>query len=68
MIRTMNYKYVKRMGEEDEFYDLSDDKDEQKNQINNPKYSNQILDMKEQLLAWYQKTCDIVPFDVDKRE
>jgi len=68
MIRTMDYKYVKRMSEEDEFYDLSDDKDEQKNQINNPKYRNQILELKEQLLSWYQKTCDIVPFEVDKRE
>jgi arylsulfatase A-like enzyme len=67
MIRSKNFKYVKRMVEEDEFYDLIKDSDEQINVINDPQYKDEIINLKEHLLEWYQSTCDIVPFLIDDR-
>ncbi len=67
MIRSENYKYIKRLYEEDEFYDLKADHGETTNEINNPKYADIINIMKIEMLEWYQQSCDIVPFDWDKR-
>lgn len=65
MIRSNTYKYVRRLYEQDEFYDLKEG--EQVNQIGNRKYKEEIVEMKEALLEWYQETCDVVPFDIDQR-
>lgn len=65
MIRSDDFKYVKRLFEKDEFYNLSDS--ERVNQIDNPKFEQQISFMKEQLLNWYMATCDVLPQDVDSR-
>lgn len=65
MIRTNNYKYIKRLYESDEFYDLRIDSSELKNEINNPTYEAEIVSLKLQLLNWYQATCDIVPKKMD---
>lgn len=67
MIRSKEYKYIKRLYENDEFYDLRVDPDEIVNQITNIKYKDIILSMKEDLLEWYQGTCDVVPYELDKR-
>lgn len=67
MIRSENFKYVKRLYEEDEFYDLKNDPDELINQINNPDFKDIITQMKNQMLEWYQETADIVPFKEDER-
>lgn len=61
MIRTKDYKFVLRLYEEDEFYDLRKDASESRNEIHNPLYADVIIGMKQQLLEWYQGTCDIVP-------
>ena len=66
MIRTREYKYVLRLYETDEFYDLS--KGEQKNEINNPEYKEIIDELKSKLLIWIFETSDIVPLDNDKRQ
>ena len=63
MIRSKNYKYVKRLYEMDEFYDLAKDPDELYNVINQTEYSEKITEMKMAMLTWYQETCDIVSFD-----
>lgn len=65
MIRTNEYKYILRLYESDEFYVLSSG--EIQNEINNPEYKDIILQMKNELLMWYMKTCDEVPFESDSR-
>lgn len=65
MIRTKDYKYVKRLYEDDEFYDLH--KGESKNLIFDDTYASIISSLKEKLLTWYMSTCDIVPRKLDSR-
>lgn len=67
MIRDNRYKYIKRKFDNDEFYDLEKDPHEKHNQVKNPKYREIIMRMKEEMLNWYQSTCDIVPLDFDSR-
>jgi hypothetical protein len=67
MVRTHQYKYVRRLDELDEFYDLSIDAENSNNLINDPNYINQILELKERMLKWYQETADAVPFELDER-
>ncbi len=65
MIRSAEYKYVLRLYEKDEFYVLSEG--ESVNRIDEEKYQNIIAKMKEEMLLWYMKTCDIVPQKYDDR-
>ena len=65
MIRTKEYKYVMRLCETDEFYDLA--KGEEKNEIDNPEYAGIIADMRSKLLEWLLETADSVPKDMDAR-
>ena len=67
MCRTQEYKYVKRLYEQDELYDLKHDPGETRNVIDDPAYASALLQLKEQLLAWYMETCDVVPHNTDKR-
>ena len=67
MCRTGDYKYIRRLYEEDEFYDLRLDSKETKNRIGCPEYAPIIAEMKEKLLEFYQDTCDVVPFQKDTR-
>lgn len=65
MIRTKDYKYIMRLYETDEFYDLK--KGERVNEIDNPVYEEVIASLRSKLLEWYLETADIVPFEGDKR-
>ncbi len=67
MITDGKCKYIKRIYEKDEFYDLECDPKEKINEIENVKYKNKITEMKLEMLNWFQSTCDIVPYDHDKR-
>ncbi|MDW2798883.1 sulfatase-like hydrolase/transferase [Clostridium boliviensis] len=67
MCRTKDYKYIRRLYEKDEFYDLRNDPDEIRNQIDCEEYRTLIAEMKERLLEFYQDTCDVVPFEKDAR-
>ena len=67
MIRNHRYKYIKRANGKDEFYDLEKDRLEEKNEIDNPQYKDEIFKLKNAMLDWYQATCDIVPRKVDNR-
>lgn len=67
MIRTKEYKYVRHLYEQDEFYDLKKDPTESHNVIENPEYSAIILELSQSMLSWYQETCDIVPYSQDSR-
>ena len=67
MCRTTDFKYVRRLYEIDELYDLNKDPEEIFNIIDDPLYFNVLSNMKEQILTWYMETCDVVPFNLDKR-
>ncbi|MEI6518820.1 MAG: sulfatase-like hydrolase/transferase [bacterium] len=67
MCRTSRYKYVNRLYEMDEFYDLYIDPCEMKNLINNPLYNGEIIRHKERMLKFFMETGDVVPYDLDRR-
>jgi len=67
MCRTARYKYVRRLYEDDEFYDLEADPRERDNRIHDPTCRDEILRHKERMLTWYQATCDVVPWEDDAR-
>ncbi|MCL2508144.1 MAG: sulfatase-like hydrolase/transferase [Oscillospiraceae bacterium] len=65
MLRTKTYKYVRRVQEADEFYDL--EKGERVNLIGDPAYAAEIAQAKRWMLDWFINTCDIVPKKIDSR-
>ncbi len=65
MIRDEKYKYIRRLYEKDEFYDLAIG--ESVNRIDDPAYHDEIVKKQMQMLTWYQETCDIVPQKEDQR-
>lgn len=67
MIRNKEYKYVRRLYESDELYDLRNDPRELANRINDPDLADVLSEMKERLLTFYLETCDVVPHQTDKR-
>ena len=67
MCRTRNYKYVRRLYDTDELYDLREDPGELHNLIDDPAYAGILLELRERMLTWYQTTCDVVPHQTDLR-
>ena len=67
MVRTKEFKYVRRLYEQDEFYALQEPTAEQVNLINDPRYTAEISKLKEILADWYLETCDVVPRNQDSR-
>lgn len=65
MLRTKEYKYVNRLYESDELYDLKEDPQELRNLIYERDYQGVVAKMRKMQLDWYQGTCDIVPFKED---
>jgi len=80
MCQTKAFKYVRRLYEPDELYDLRADPAELHNRIDdanatrssaNALHSSSLADvlaqLKERLLTFYLETCDVVPHDTDQR-
>lgn len=67
MCRTRDYKYVRRLYEDDELYDLRKDPGETHNRIHDPELSDVLIRMKDRLLTHYVETCDVVPHVTDRR-
>ncbi|WP_245630333.1 sulfatase-like hydrolase/transferase [Amphibacillus sediminis] len=67
MIRDHEYKYVYRLYEDDEFYDLKADPEERDNKIDDPLFSEKIQQFKNRMLRHFFETGDVVPFKQDKR-
>jgi arylsulfatase A-like enzyme len=67
MCRTRDFKYVRRMYEQDEFYDLRSDTGEVDNRIDDPRYRDEILAHKERLMDFFLETGDVVPRALDER-
>ena len=67
MCRTKRYKYVHRLYEKDELYDLQNDPQELVNRIDDPSSKDVLLQLKERTLHFFMETADIVPFELDRR-
>lgn len=67
MCRTRTHKYVRRLGEPDELYDLQADPHELRNRIADPALADVRAALQDRLLAWYHETSDVVPRDYDRR-
>lgn len=67
MIRTREYKYVHRLYELDELYDLRADPQERRNRIDDPALAGVQAQLKDRLLRFYLETSDHVPFGLDRR-
>ncbi|MCA9987559.1 MAG: sulfatase-like hydrolase/transferase [Anaerolineales bacterium] len=67
MCRTQTHKYVQRLDEPDELYDLVQDPLEEHNLIDDPAYQAILNTLRERLLRWYMETCDVVPYRQDRR-
>lgn len=67
MCRTDAFKYVHRLYETDELYNLCQDSHEQHNVVNNPEYGAVLATMRQRLLSHMVETADAVPFARDAR-
>jgi arylsulfatase A-like enzyme len=67
MCRTKDYKYVRRLYERDELYDLRADPAELDNRIDDPELGDVLLSLQDRLLTHYLETGDVVPPDADRR-
>lgn len=67
MCRTRDFKYVRRLYEHDELYDLRKDPGETRNVVDDPAYAAILAQLRERMLEWYMETCDVVPFQTDRR-
>jgi arylsulfatase A-like enzyme len=67
MCRTKEFKYVRRLDELDELYDLKKDPAELRNVVESPLYREVLMTLRDRMLTWYQETCDVVPHKADKR-
>ncbi len=61
MVRTRELKYVRRLYEKDELYDLRTDPQELHNRIDDPGLRSQLAELKDRMLTFYQDTADVVP-------
>ena len=68
MIRTERYKYVHRLYEPDELYDLQTDPSERHNRIDDPALADNLRQLKERLMRFYLETADFVPMTSDQRD
>jgi arylsulfatase A-like enzyme len=67
MCRTARYKYVRRLYEADELYDLERDPGERTNRIYDPALSAVRDRLRDRLLTFLVTTSDVVPHDADNR-
>ena len=67
MCRTRTHKYVRRLYETDELYDLTADPQELHNRIGDPSMAGVLADLKDRLLSFFLECGDVVPHDPDRR-
>ena len=67
MIFDGRYKYVHRPSGRDELYDVEQDPAECHNLYAAESGGPEVLRLREQMLDWYQQTCDTVPKEYDNR-
>lgn len=67
MCRTRDHKYIYRLYEPHELYDLTSDPRGLKNRINDPALNTVKVQMQERMLKFFVETGDVVPFRTDRR-
>jgi choline-sulfatase len=67
MMRTLDYKLVRRPLGVSELYDLREDPRELHNVYDDPAYADVRAEMTSQMLDWYVHTSDVVPVGEDPR-
>ena len=67
MCRDRRFKYVRRLYESDELYDLRADPQELVNRIDDPALAGEAARLRERMLTWYMETADTVPHETDQR-
>ncbi len=67
MFRGERYKYISRVSNQDELYDLQEDPQEMHNLIDDPAYKDIVREMQFDMLKWLEATSDIVPYEYDQR-
>jgi len=67
MCRTKEWKYVRRLYESDELYDLRADPGEEHNRIDDAACAGVLAQLKDRMLTFYLETADVVPHDTDQR-
>lgn len=67
MCRTKTHKYVYRLYEPDELYDLRSDPQEMTNVVENAEYVSILAELRLRTLRWFAETGDFVPRDYDAR-
>ncbi len=67
MVRTETHKYVRRLYESDELYDLVADPGELHNRIGDPALREVLMQLKERMLTFFLETGDVVPHQPDMR-
>ena len=60
-------KYVHRLYELDELYDLENDPGETQNLVRESSYSSELDRLKARMLEWYMTTSDVVPLESGQR-
>ncbi len=66
MLRTKDFKYVARIDERDELYDLHADPGETVNRIDDPSLAGELAKLRERMLRFYIETGDQVPIADDE--
>ncbi|GKX31496.1 arylsulfatase [Vallitalea longa] len=67
MMRTLDYKLIRRTEDINELYDLNKDPNEIYNVYEDDRYRSIRSDMENKLIDWYLKTSDTIPFNDDIR-
>ncbi|MCG3148204.1 MAG: Arylsulfatase [Verrucomicrobiae bacterium] len=67
MCRTRDFKYVRRLYDTDELYDLRADPRERHNQIAKPALADVRQQLRERLLTFFLERGDVVPRETDSR-
>lgn len=67
MLRTARYKYVRRLDEDDELYDLECDPGERRNLVHTAAAAEPLADLRTRLLDRMITTADVVPYELDHR-
>jgi len=67
MIRNKNYKYIYRLYETDEFYDMENDPYETTNLIDHTEFAAEITQLRARMLEHFFKTGDVVKYERDER-
>ena len=67
MMRGERYKYISRVSNQDELYDLVEDPGETTNIIGDPAVADVVRKMQFDMLKWLQYSSDYVPYEFDAR-